>query len=153
MAFSARLTCPGVPWNPCPSFKVCPYLRSLANLIRSRHIFSTAEHEAGLGTPVGRGVVDLAPKGDEIIHCRNDRYQHHEVDSGDCNPLDGQNKPAKMPRVPAVSQDDCHHRDDLDHRLELSQIARLNSEAFRTGNRTQATDQKLTAYHQYCHPG
>ena len=47
--------------------------------------------------------------------------------------------------VPVMGQDSGHHGHDLDHRLELAQLAGRDGEPFRSGNGAQAGDEELAA--------
>ena len=58
----------------------------------------------------------------------------------------------ERPLPPAVRQNHCDHRDDLDQHLEFSEIAGLNRESFRSSYGTQATHQELAPNNDHGHP-
>jgi hypothetical protein len=104
----------------------------------------TATEDEGLSAVFG-GVIDLRPETDEVVDRGDGGDQHREVDGGDGDPQDGDDDDAKLPLIPLMGQDGGDDGDDLGDGFQLAQVAGLNGESLRGGNRTKAGDEELAA--------
>src|ERR1700730_16951053 len=115
--------------------------------------FSPPAEDEGAASALHHLAIDLRPERDKIIEGRGQRQKNHEPDGDNCDPVDGKNIRAYRPVFPTVVEDDGDHGNNLHQHFEFAQIAGLNGEPFRGGNRTQTTHQKLARNNHYRDPG
>src|ERR1051326_2440437 len=107
-------------------------------------------------SPPLHAFVNLLPEAPEIIHGGDDRNGSHEPDGHLRHQINVKDETEEaqieVPAVPADGQHGRHHRDNLYHHLQLAQLARLNREPFRSGNRTQPGNKELPSDDQHHDP-
>src|SRR3954447_21607364 len=116
--------------------------------------FPPPAQDEGSAAALDHLPVNLGPKGGEVVHRGDERKDHHEPDRHAC---DGMHRKEECfvnrPLQPAVCQDYGHYRYDLNHHLELTQIAGLDRKTLGGCNRTQTTDEELAPNDDNRDPG